>query len=129
MYKIHPNPAIIPDPETTDEIRTSFPKKAFLCAACRTRITWQQASISINGSHKHVFVNPAGLVFEVGCFSMAENLSGLGGVTSEFTWFPGYSWQTVICSNCLSQIGWCYYSKEGSMFFGLILDRLIEDQQ
>lgn len=127
MYRTHPQPGFTPDPETTDQTKTAFPQDPLLCAACRTKITWKQASISISGSHSHVFVNPAGLVFEVGCFSRAINLSGLGPITSEFTWFPGYSWQTALCSFCHSQIGWIYNSEDESVFFGLILDRLIED--
>jgi hypothetical protein len=126
MYKIHTDPGFNPDTETTDETRTQFPEKPLFCAACRTKITWKEASISINGSHKHVFVNPVGLVFELGCFSRAVNLSGLGTVTSEFTWFPGYSWQTMICFNCHSQLGWSYHGENESMFFGFILDRLTD---
>ena len=124
MYRLNPDADFTPEAEVTDETSSDSPENRLVCSYCRTHITWKEAATRINGSHKHVFVNPAGLVFEVGCFSRAVNLSGLGPVTSEFTWFPGYSWQTVLCSNCHSQMGWIYHSHDGSVFFGLILDRL-----
>jgi len=126
MYRIHPDPTFTPDSEAEDETLRKFAEKPLLCAVCRTTITWKEASISINGSQSHVFLNPSGMVFEVGCFSRAINLAGLGPVTSEFTWFPGYFWQTVICSNCHSQLGWSYHSDDAAMFFGLILNRLTD---
>jgi hypothetical protein len=126
MYKKDPGTGFSPDALVRDEADTASPENPLLCAACRVRITWKEASISINGRHKHVFINPAGLVFELGCFSMAENLSGLGTATSEFTWFPGYSWQTMFCSDCHSQLGWSYHKEGGSTFFGFILDRLVD---
>lgn len=128
MYRIDPETGFSPDPETTDITQTRHPREPLLCSTCLTRITWKDASAIINGAHKHVFVNPAGLVFEVGCFYQAVNLSGLDPVTSEFTWFPGYSWQTVLCSTCNSQMGWIYHASDASVFFGLILDRLVESK-
>lgn len=127
MYKILPDSGFIRDPETIKEPSAGSPEQAILCSSCRIRITWKEASISVNNSHRHVFVNPSGLVFEVVCFSRAVGLTVLGPVTSEFTWFPGYSWQTALCSKCQTQLGWIYYGSEPSVFFGLIQDRLIED--
>lgn len=124
MYRKDTGTGFSPDAQVSDAAETALPENPLLCAFCRIRITWMEASISINGRHKHVFVNPAGLVFELGCFSRAENLSGLGPVTLEFTWFPGYSWQTMFCSGCHSQLGWSYHKEGGSTFFGLILGRL-----
>lgn len=127
MYRQELHPGRVFEAQTRDEPRTILPRKALLCSTCRIKITWKEASVEINGSHRHVFVNPAGLVFEVGCFCQAENLSGIGPVTSEFTWFPGCSWQTLICSNCHFQLGWSYQPRDKSMFFGLILERLVDD--
>ncbi len=128
MYRIDPETGFTQDPETTDATQPEQPREPLLCSTCLTRITWKDASTIVNGAHKHVFVNPSGLVFEVGCFYKTVNLSGLGPVTSEFTWFPGYSWQTVLCSTCDSQMGWIYHAGDGSVFFGLILDRLVESK-
>ena len=97
-----------------------------VCRACRSRITRRDLGMEINGRHRHVFFNPDGLVFELGCFASAKNLSPAGPETGEFTWFPGYRWQVVLCTGCSTQLGWRYVGDEGG-FFGLILKALMEE--
>ena len=97
-----------------------------ICRACRSRITRRDLGMEVNGSHRHVFFNPHGDVFELGCFASAKNLVPTGPKTDEFTWFPGYVWQVVACTGCSTQLGWRYTGKGGG-FFGLILTALAED--
>ena len=99
-----------------------------VCRACRAKITRRELAMEVGGSHVHVFFNPYGLVFELGCFASAKNLLPTGPETDEFTWFPGHRWQAVACATCLSQLGWRYVGSEGG-FFGLILKALIEEEQ
>jgi len=99
-----------------------------VCRACRSRITRRDLGMEINGRHRHVFFNPDGLVFELGCFASARNLTPGGPETGEFTWFPGYRWQVVLCTGCSSQLGWRYVGDDGG-FFGLILKALMEEEQ
>jgi hypothetical protein len=99
-----------------------------VCRACRSRITRRDLGMEINGRHRHVFFNPDGLVFELGCFASAKNLTPAGPETGEFTWFPGYRWQVVLCTGCSSQLGWRYVGDDGG-FFGLILKALMEEEQ
>lgn len=94
-----------------------------VCKTCGTIITSDEMGISINGSHEHTFMNPGGLVFRIGCFSGAGGCRIMGIPTSEYTWFPGFAWCFVICSGCLSHLGW-HYDSGGSSFFGFILDEL-----
>jgi hypothetical protein len=96
-----------------------------LCKLCGNHITSVENIISVQGSHRHTFTNPAGLVFEIGCFSSADGCLVSGIPTMEFTWFSGYRWNYAHCAQCLTHLGWFYQNKETS-FFGLILDRLIE---
>ena len=97
-----------------------------LCRQCHQAITRPNERIVMQGSHRHTFANPHGIVFEIGCF---KNVSGCGyaGIPSdEFTWFAGYSWRVCFCAMCLTHLGWMFASKGGDIFHGLIKDRLIE---
>lgn len=100
------------------------PEKAVLCKACRSLVTSLDTKLSINGKHEHTFFNPAGIVFEVRCFSKAPGCVEHGVPTSEFTWFPVYSWQYCLCSTCFEHLGW-YYTSPTDSFYGLIGGNLI----
>ncbi len=67
--------------DTTDD--------ALYCAECGHLITRTRWAISMDG-HERVFINPAGRVFRVCCFSEAPGASDVGAFTSEHTWFPGF---------------------------------------
>jgi hypothetical protein len=79
----------------------------------------------MSGAHEHRFQNPEGYRFHIGCFARAFGCVPLGNPTSEFTWFPGYSWQIELCGGCREHLGWLYQSGSRA-FHGLILDRLVE---
>lgn len=129
MLKDYPEAGTSIQNKAAEEDQPGSPERKLVCKTCRTVITSENQAISVNSFHEHVFVNPEGLVFEVRCFAQAVNLSGLGPFISRFTWFPGYDWQTVICSICHTHLGWLYNSLEKGMFLGLIADRIIADQQ
>ncbi len=96
-----------------------------LCRFCGNRVTTLEKAISVNGSHRHLFTNPEGLVFEIGCYREAEGCTVHGLPTFQHTWFKGYQWCYAHCSFCSVQLGW-YYQGEADGFFGLITDRLTE---
>lgn len=96
-----------------------------LCRICGNRITTLDAIIRMNGRHRHTCTNPAGVTFEIGCFSSASGCLIHGVPTYEYTWFEGYMWSLAFCSRCTMHLGWYYQSGEEG-FFGLILDRLRE---
>ena len=97
-----------------------------LCRQCRQAITRPAERLAIQGSHRHTFANPHGIVSEIGCFRNATGCGYAGTATNEFSWFAGYSWRVCFCAMCLTHIGWIFSSKGGDIFHGLILDRLIE---
>lgn len=107
-------------PEADEDVRAEI-----LCRQCRQGITAPDLRISIQGSHRHTFANPHGIVFEIGCFREARNCGVLGAPTDEFSWFSGFRWQIVICGTCLTHLGWLFTSGAPAQFFGLILDRLL----
>ena len=105
---------------------TGEDRRVLVCKACRSKITRRDLAMEVNGSHRHVFFNPHGLVFELGCFASAGNVIPTGPKTGEFTWFPGHAWQVVACAGCSTQLGW-RYTGGNSGFFGLILSALMEE--
>lgn len=96
------------------------------CRFCRNHITDAGAKIEMNGRHAHVFANPAGVLFEIVCFSMAPGCSNQGKMTAEFSWFPAYEWRFSLCSQCRAHLGWYFQSKNGNGFYGLIQGHLDE---
>lgn len=102
-------------------------RRKLVCKFCRSVITRPDLGMEIDGKHHHVFFNPHGYVFELGCFASAKNIVPTGPKTDEFTWFPGYAWQVVACAGCQAQLGWRYTGNHGG-FYGLILKALVEEQ-
>lgn len=97
----------------------------FRCRFCRAKITTAARMIEVNGSHRHVFANPHGKVFEIGCFSRAPGCMNHGQPTAECTWFAGCTWRFSLCASCFSHLGWQYQSPLTGSFFGLILTNLL----
>ncbi|MFZ5766444.1 MAG: cereblon family protein [Thermodesulfobacteriota bacterium] len=98
----------------------------FCCRVCRTRIVPRSRMIEVNGSHRHVFANPHGKVFEISCFSAAPGCVDHGVPTTECTWFAGCAWRFSLCVTCSAHLGWRYQSPLSGVFWGLILAALVE---
>jgi hypothetical protein len=98
---------------------------AVFCRACNKAITSRDQKIEMGGTHSHTFFNPAGLVFELGCFRTAPGCRVIGAPSTEFTWFPGHIWRVVLCRTCKVHLGW-QFSMEDTTFYGLIRTKLIE---
>jgi hypothetical protein len=107
----------------TDAASERDEESASLCAECDREITRRGSKTSVDGGFEHRFANPAGIVYQIGCFEQASGVGAIGEETAEHTWFDGYTWQVVICRTCTTHLGWRYWSGEHE-FFGLILDRL-----
>jgi len=71
-------------------------------------------------------MNPAGLLFHIGCFAQAIGCTVIGPDSFEYPWFVGFAWRYAMCANCASHLGWSFRSDGKPSFFGLILDRLVE---
>lgn len=115
--------AIVPVVER--EARAGEPG-ALVCAACGYPITTAAARTERFDAHVHVFTNPDGLRFEIGCFVQAPGVRLIGEETLAFTWFPSFAWTVALCARCGVQLGWRYRSSSGAEFHGLILERLRE---
>ena len=97
--------------------------RAWWCAACSTRVAGEDDAIDVSGAHRHRFVNPAGVEFEIGCFAQAGCRAD-GEPTLEHTWFSGFAWSYALCANCHAHLGW-FYSDGASGFVALILPRVV----
>ena len=100
-------------------------ERLILCRECLFPITREEEQNEWAGSRQHTFANPAGIVFTIGCFDVAEGCAPVGPASEEFTWFPGFAWRVGICRGCLTHLGWHFDAPSGAAFWGLILDHLI----
>jgi hypothetical protein len=114
-----------PADHPTSEIETGE-DHAILCGACGAQISSVQHRIEVHGSHDHRFINPAGLLFHIGCFAEAVGCRIVGPDSVEYPWFPGFAWRYAMCGSCGQHLGWHFRSDGKPSFFGLVLDRLIQ---
>ena len=112
--------------EEEAEEKESGPENYILCRQCHQVVTTNDDRMAMEGSHRHTFANPHGIVFEIGCFKSIIGCGYAGPLSDEFTWFKGYGWRIAVCGMCLTHLGWLFVSGSGNSFHGLILDRLIE---
>jgi hypothetical protein len=106
-------------------LQAGGPVHAIVCRACGSPITGASERTTINGSHEHRFMNPAGHLFHIGCFGAAPGCRLIGSPSSEYPWFSGHTWQIALCGRCGVHLGWRFQSADAG-FFGLCLDRLRE---
>ena len=103
-------------------------KRYILCRQCRQAIAKPDDRVVMQGSHRHTFANPHGIVFEIGCFQKVIGCGCTGSASDEFSWFAGHSWTVCFCTGCLTHLGWMFSLEGRHIFYGLILDRLIETE-
>ncbi len=103
-------------------------ERVVVCRACRSPVTTRAQAIVVDGSHQHTFFNPAGVAYEIGCFSGASGCASAGRPTSEFTWFAGYRWSFALCLGCGVLLGWRFTGAAGG-FWGLIVSRLADEER
>ena len=108
-----------------DQADSKEGETVYYCSTCRYVITTATKITEVNGQHRHVYANPSGNVFEIGCFSNAKGCFTHGLPTSQCTWFAGFTWRYGLCKQCHAHLGWKYSSQNLGSFWGLILEKLI----
>jgi hypothetical protein len=99
-------------------------ERVWRCARCRQTVARDRDRREMDGRFDHVFMNPHGFVFHVGCFSAADGVQRRGGFTDDFSWFPGYDWSYAHCRACKAHLGWRFEGRTDG-FWGLILERIV----
>src|SRR5687767_11460569 len=79
-------------PESSRDSGTSD-DEALKCAVCEHRISERAYRIEMAGAHEHLFTNPHGFQYRIGCFAAAPGCAHTGPTEEAFSWFPGWSWQ------------------------------------
>lgn len=93
------------------------------CSGCGHALARTSARIEVEGKHVHTFVNPAGFDYTVRTFGDAPGCVGVGEESTFWSWFRGFAWRICACGGCGVHVGWSF-RKEGSVFWGLIVDRI-----
>lgn len=114
------------DPALSQWLETLEPgdENYLYCLQCAAAITRETARQEIDGQHRHRFINPAAVVYEVCCYTSAPGVDISGEATHEHSWFPAYTWQYVHCSDCASHLGWYFECRGKHAFFALIDGRI-----
>jgi len=112
---------------TVEAEKEKEPQRTLNCRHCDHPITRPEARIPVNEQHTHVFTNPHGMTFRIGCFREALGATRCGESTDFWSWFPGYRWQVVVCGSCQLHLGW-HFAADHNEFHGLILNRLVESK-
>lgn len=108
-----------------EDSRTGEDTRAIRCRACGRPITTSAERTTIQGAHEHTRFNPSGVVFRFGCFRAAPGCAVAGAPTDQDTWFSGCLWRYALCGGCGEHLGWSF--EGASTFFGLVLEKLVED--
>lgn len=128
LGKGEPREGPAPPPELAPEVaQEDRAAPAIRCAACGHPITTASQRISVAGAHQHTRLNPHGYVFLFGCFRAAPGCAVAGVPTEEDTWFPGHRWSHALCGACGAHLGWRFDGAGAESFFGLVLERLVEE--
>jgi hypothetical protein len=120
----------VADLDALDEERAAGgSNRRIVCAACRHPITAERNRIEVNGAAEHTCVNPHGLTFHIACFDVAPGCRSVGVPTTDFTWFRGFAWSYALCGACAILLGWRYQGTAAASFFGLIVNRLVVENE
>lgn len=109
-----------PEPQRVDE-----PTRWLQCLHCNQKVTRTSDRIEVDGKHLHSFINPAGVIYRIGCFGSAVGVVEVGEASDVFTWFAGHVWRAALCLGCERHLGWGFHGGE-AQFFGLVLAQLRE---
>jgi hypothetical protein len=104
--------------------------RSYHCAGCGAFITGSEAMVPVNGSREHSFVNPAGIQCDFITFLFCDNVIVDRELYIRHSWFPGYGWRFLVCSECHRHLGWKFDAvragTEPTGFFGVLVHSVDE---
>jgi len=110
------------------ENREGFDFNRFYCVQCGSFLTTTHHAFPLKGAFHHSHVNPAGIRCDFMTFAQCENVVADSQLYEDHSWFSGYAWRFLFCSNCLCHVGWRYDPvgslEMGRSFYGLLASAL-----
>jgi hypothetical protein len=103
--------------------------KAYHCTGCNALVTSSDRFLAMGGTHRHFFVNPAGMECDFYTFASCPGATAEAAATIEHTWFPGYQWRFAFCRNCGEHLGWNYGAVSAharpAEFWGILIPHVL----
>uniref|UniRef100_A0A182JW43 Protein cereblon n=1 Tax=Anopheles christyi TaxID=43041 RepID=A0A182JW43_9DIPT len=98
----------------------------FICKRCESEIANYDDMFAMSKQGVQTsYCNPAGYVHDTLTVHKTKENSTLpvDRPSTNFSWFPGYSWQIIVCANCRQHLGWKFVAEKKNVlpksFFGL----------
>jgi hypothetical protein len=117
------NRSVVATEVHADPLRVDEPTRWLECLHCNQKVTKTSDRVEVDGKHLHSFINPAGVIYRIGCFGSAVGVVEVGEASAVFTWFAGNVWRVALCVGCERHLGWGFHGGE-SQFYGLVLAEL-----
>jgi len=105
--------------------------KLLLSCRCKTNIsTRNHIFVMSNQGVSSNFVNNHGYNHEMLTVKKCWGIITQGQPESEYSWFPGYTWQIINCAECWSHLGWEFRATKSTLkprvFYGLTKTAIID---
>ncbi|XP_058064285.1 protein cereblon [Anopheles bellator] len=98
----------------------------FICKRCDNEIANYNDIFAMSKQGVQTsYCNPSGYVHDtLTVLKTKENSTNtVDRLSTEFSWFPGYSWQITVCANCRQHLGWKFVATKKNFlpksFYGL----------
>ncbi|XP_049294794.1 protein cereblon [Anopheles funestus] len=98
----------------------------FICKRCESEIANYDDMFAMSKQGVQTsYCNPSGYVHDTLTVHKTKENSTLPveRPSTNFSWFPGYSWQIIVCANCRQHLGWKFVAEKKNVlpksFYGL----------
>uniref|UniRef100_A0A182WK39 Protein cereblon n=1 Tax=Anopheles minimus TaxID=112268 RepID=A0A182WK39_9DIPT len=98
----------------------------FICKRCESEIANYDDMFAMSKQGvQSSYCNPGGCVHDTLTVHKTKENSTvpIERPSTNFTWFPGYSWQIIVCANCRQYLGWKFVAEKKNVmpksFYGL----------
>ena len=126
MIRVADKERQVPVPERSPASADTANRELVYCAICSHLIARLADRCEINGQHAHNCTNPYGVRFDVRCFGEALGAAISGPPVAADSWFPGFAWRLLTCTDCQAHIGW-YFERGREYFYGLVANSIQYD--
>ncbi|XP_058119897.1 protein cereblon isoform X2 [Anopheles coustani] len=100
--------------------------RCYICKRCENEVASYSDIFAMSKQGVQTsYCNPSGYVHDTLTVHKTKEDSTItvGPPSAEFSWFPGYSWQIIVCVNCRQHLGWKFVATKKNFlpksFYGL----------